>query len=351
MYIRLYAHVDYNQKIESGIRNAGKMDVHRLVTLFGYQFGRNTQFVSEIEVEHVKEIFIEQAFIKHRIKRGLNLKAGLILIPMGFVNEMHEPTFFYSVERPLLDKIIIPTTWREIGIGITGLLHNFDMKYQLYLVNNPLGYNNGPQVSAANGIRKARQKGAESLVSTLPGISTQLEYYGIDNFKFGVSAYHGETNTSVINDLPLINDENNSIIDSSTVTMTMVTAHSSYNVSQWNFRGQYTFATYANTRAYNTFSGSDVPESMHGFYVLMAYDFMKSEQVSLEPFVRFSHLDNNLKVGENIEKDNSLKQNILTLGMNYKPHPGVVFKVDYQFYNKANDTEYQSFNAGIGVWF
>jgi len=93
LYLRLYGNVDYNQKIEEGIRNNGKLDVHRIVTLFGYQFSRNTQFVAEIEVEHAREIFIEQAWVKHKINNKLNVKAGMLLVPMGFVNEQHEPTF------------------------------------------------------------------------------------------------------------------------------------------------------------------------------------------------------------------------------------------------------------------
>lgn len=351
LYIRLYAHVDYNQKLETGIRHAGKMDVHRLVTLFGYQFGRNTQFVSEIEVEHVKEIFVEQAFVKHRLTKGISVRAGLMLVPMGFVNEMHEPTFFYSVERPLLDKVIIPTTWREIGIGISGLINDLDLKYQLYLFNNPLGYDNGAQVEGSKGFRSARQKGAESVISALPGLSGQIEYYGIDNFKLGLSAYHGKTNTTLINEFPEISIETEELIDSSTVTMTMATVHTSFNVSQWTLRGQYTFANYANTLAYNEFGDSDVPEMMHGLYFVAAYDLLKSQNITLEPFFRFSHLNNHLRVNESVQKNTALSQNIYTMGVNYKPHPGVVFKLDYQFYNKGDDSRFRQFNAGIGVWF
>jgi len=352
LYIKLYGHIDYNQKLEPGIRNAGKMDVHRLVTLFGYQFGRNTQFVSEIEVEHVKEIFVEQAFVKHRLSRGINLKAGLLLVPMGFVNEMHEPTFFYSVERPLMDKLIIPTTWREIGLGITGLLTQHSLKYQLYLINSPLGYDGEAKVSGKSGIRSARQKGAESVISTFPGVSFQVEYFGVANMKVGLSGYHGKTNTTLYNEFPAITPENTMVVDSSTVTMSMATLHASYSSGPWTMRGQYTLAGYGNTAAYNNFSQSDVPEIMHGYYVLAAYDFAKSDNITVSPFIRFSQLDNHLVVNETIARDAGLKKTITTIGMNYKPHPGVVFKADYQFYNIGGDaSDYNQFNAGVGVWF
>jgi len=132
----------------------------------------------------------------------------------------------------------------------------------------------------------------------------------------------------------------------------MATLHASYNTGPWTLRGQYTLASYGNTSAYNSFASSDVPELMHGYYVLAAYDFAKSDNITISPFLRFSQLDNHLKVGDNIDKQASLKQNITTLGMNYKPHPGVVFKVDYQIYKLGGEAaDYNQFNAGIGVWF
>ncbi|NNE15459.1 MAG: hypothetical protein HKN51_10815 [Saprospiraceae bacterium] len=352
MYIRLYAHVDYNQKIEANKRTPGKMDVHRVVTLFGYQFNRKTQFVTEIEVEHVKEIYVEQAFVKHRLTKGINLKAGLLLIPMGFVNEMHEPTFFYSVERPLLDKNIIPTTWREIGFGISGLFPKNSLKYQLYLVNNPISFNDSGTINGEKGFRSGRQKGAESTVTSLPGLSGQIEYFGWDGIKVGLSAYHGKTNTSLVNNFNgLQTPESTEVIDSSTVTLSMATLHAAMNKNQWTTRFQYTMTKFSNVVQYNAFANSDVPELMHGFYFLMAYDLIKNQNISFEPFVRYSHLNNHLRVSDNLEKNSALKQDIITLGFNYKPDPGVVFKIDFQFYNLGNNTNYQQFNTGIGVWF
>ncbi len=351
LYIKLYGHIDYNQKIESGHRHAGKMDVHRLVTLFGYQFSRNTQFVSEIEVEHVKEIFVEQAFVKHKIAKGINLKAGLMLIPMGLINENHEPTYFYSVERPLLDKNIIPSTWREIGIGISGLIQKHNLKYQLYLVNNPNGYDGEAKIKASNGIRSARQKGAESIVSGLPGIVGQLEYYGASGVKLGLSSYYGKSNTSLIKEFEVIDPESDLVIDSSTVNMSMTAIHFTFEKNNFTARYQHCLAAFSNTKAYNSFSKSDVPLLMHGFYTLLAYDFTPNQSYSISSFVRYAHLNNHLKVNEALDKKANLKQDIITVGINYKPDPGVVFKADFQFYNIGDGSSFHQFNSGIGVWF
>ena len=109
-----YAQIDYN---EPDGHVPGNLDVHRLVLLFGYKFSDKVSFLTEIELEHVKEVYVEQAFVNYSFSTAFNLRGGLMLVPMGYVNEYHEPPVFYGVERPGLDKYVVPTTWRELGIG------------------------------------------------------------------------------------------------------------------------------------------------------------------------------------------------------------------------------------------
>ena len=106
-----YGEVHYNQPFGvDTLRQNGKMDVHRLVTFMGYRFSDKVQFVSEIEFEHIKEVYIEQAFLNYNINNGISFRAGLMLVPMGIINEYHEPTTFNGVERPGVEGKIIPTT-------------------------------------------------------------------------------------------------------------------------------------------------------------------------------------------------------------------------------------------------
>ena len=126
-----YGQVDYNQPEGEN----GTLDVHRIVLLLGYKFNDRVQFVTEIEYEHVKEVFIEQAFLSYSLNDNLNIRGGLMLVPMGIVNEYHEPTTFNGVERPNVDKSIVPTTWREIGIGISGRINEASLRYQAYIFN------------------------------------------------------------------------------------------------------------------------------------------------------------------------------------------------------------------------
>ena len=94
-------------------------------------------------VEHVVELYVEQAFLDYKIKDNMSLQAGLMLIPMGIQNLYHEPPTFNGVERTNVDKYIVPTTWREIGVGINGSIDEQSINYQLMMVNGPLGYDNG----------------------------------------------------------------------------------------------------------------------------------------------------------------------------------------------------------------
>ena len=187
-----YAQIDYNQPVNGGTFNAGGLDVHRMVLMFGYKFNEKIQFVSEVEFEHVKEVYVEQAFLQYEILPWLKFRGGLMLIPMGIINEFHEPSTFNGVERPNLDKHIVPTTWREIGAGFTGVFPSAALSYQLYLTNGFKSYDDGATLSGANGFRKGRQKGAESFINA-PNLALKVNYFGISGLQLGLSGYSGKS--------------------------------------------------------------------------------------------------------------------------------------------------------------
>lgn len=167
---------------------ANEIDVQRLVLLFAYKFDDRVQFVTEIEYEHVKEVYVEQAFLNYSLNNNLNVRAGLMLVPMGIINEYHEGTTFNGVERPSLDGKIIPTTWREIGFGLAGKSNELSFRYQLYAMNGFVSFNEDYVLRGSNGLRSGRQKGAESVNSEF-NLSAKIEYYGIPNIRFGLAAY------------------------------------------------------------------------------------------------------------------------------------------------------------------
>ena len=211
-----YAQIDYNQPFGDIVKRNGKLDVHRLVMFMGYKFNDRTHFVSEIEFEHVKELYVEQAFLSYRIDEKLNCKAGLILIPMGIVNEYHEPPTYNGVERPNLDSKIVPTTWRELGAGFSGKFDDLSLKYQLYIFNGFNGYDGSGKFRGTDGFRKGRQKGANSFMSS-PNLSTKIDYYGILGLKLGLAIYYGKSQSSLYDGLAMDDFNAVKMADSSVV--------------------------------------------------------------------------------------------------------------------------------------
>ncbi len=332
-----YAQIDYNEPNGSA---AGKLDVHRMVVLFGYKFNDKVSFLTEIEYEHVKEVYVEQAYLKYKAG-NVNVLAGLMLVPMGIINEYHEPTTFYGVERPNVDKYIVPTTWREMGVGISGNIDNASLKYQAYIFNGFKSYVGGAGVlRGSDGLRKGRQKGAESVVSNA-NFSTKLDYYGIRGLRVGVSGYFGKTQTD------------DTSIDGSQVGVAMLGLDARYRVNNFNFRAQYITTNLRDTEQYNALTGKDLGSKLNGFYAEGAYNFkLKGEEV-LTPFVRYEKYNTHASTEGGLVANNAFDKNELIVGLNYKVADGAAFKVDYQLVNNevsGSDTSKQ-LNAGVAVWF
>src|SRR6266404_5395527 len=119
-------YMDFHVNRDSG--QPFRPDFHRFVLLFGHSFSDRIKFWSELELEHsfveggeaTGEVALEQAYLDFLIKPWFNLRAGMMLTPVGIVNERHEPPAFNGVERPFVETLIIPSTWNELGLGITG---------------------------------------------------------------------------------------------------------------------------------------------------------------------------------------------------------------------------------------
>lgn len=353
-----YGEAHYNQPLNSDVRSNGKLDVHRLVMLLGYNFSDRVQFISELEFEHVKEIYVEQAFLQYKINNFLNLRAGLMLIPMGIINEYHEPTTFNGVERPTIDSKIAPTTWREIGFGFTGNVLPASLKYQVYLLNGFNGYDGAAKISGSNGLRSGRQKGAESYISS-PNITGKIEYYGIRGLNIGLSGYFGKTQSSLYNGLDKNDDNALGTADSSVVGVSMIGLDARYSYSGFQFRGQFYYTSLSNTEQYNEFTSTvdglnDVGQSMTGYYFEAGYDVFKTMKTEhqLISFVRYESLNTHNSVDENILKNDAYKIDIITTGLTWFLTKGAVIKADMQFVKTGADDEYSKiFNAGIGVMF
>jgi hypothetical protein len=340
-----YAEMLYNQPEGDN----GELDVQRLVLLFGYRFNDKTQFVTEVELEHVNEIYVEQAFINYSVGNNVSLRGGLMLVPMGIVNEFHEPTTFNGTERPGMDNAIVPTTWREIGIGVAGRFNNLNLGYQAYVFNgfksteaNGAGGLSG-FLGGSNGLRGGRQKAIQSTIDS-PTFSTKLDYYGIPGLRLGLSTYFGKTQAA----------DDIETIDGANIGIAMVGVDARYAYQRFTARGQFINATLSDTEEYNMATGRDLGSALRGYYVEGAYNLLPVEkEQKLFIFTRFEQYDTHASTAGNLVRNEAYDRTDVTSGLTYHIAPGVVVKGDYQFRSNALDGDdvKDRLNFGIGVWF
>jgi len=354
-----YGGVHYNQPLNSDIRQNGKLDVHRFIMLLGYSFSSKTQFISEIEFEHVKEVYIEQAFLQHKLSNSINLRAGLLLTPMGITNEYHEPTMFFGVERPLIDKYIAPTTWREIGAGFMGYVLPASIKYQAYIMNGFKSYDGGAVLSGS-GLRSGRQKGAESIISS-PNFAGKVEYFGIRGLNLGMSLYAGKTQSTLYNGIEKGNTSQLTVADSSVVGITMLGLDARYSVSGLQLKGQFYYTSLSNTDQYNWFTATsgqnpnNLGSSMTGYYIAAGYNlFSNSSGISSEltPFARYEAYNTQNSMADGFSASPSFDKKAITCGLEWQMARGALLKADMQFLKSAADDSFSKvFNAGVGIMF
>ncbi len=340
-----YGEMTYNQPEADN----GELDVQRLVLLFGYRFNDKTQFITEVELEHVEEVFVEQAFVNYNVGDNVSLRGGLMLVPMGIVNEYHEPTTFNGVERPAVDNVIIPTTWRELGVGVTGRFPDASVSYQAYIFNGfkstasdgedgVVGYLKG-----SNGLRGGRQKAIKSTVDS-PTFSTKVEYYGLPGLRLGLSGYFGQTQAA----------DDVEELDGANIGISMVGFDARYAFQKFTARGQFIYASLSDTDKYNALTGRDLGSALMGYYGEVAYNVLPvSAKQKLFAFARYENYDTHASTEGDLVRNDAYNRTDITTGLSYHIAPGVVLKGDYQFRdnNVDNGDVDNRLNFGIGVWF
>jgi len=339
-----YGEMIYNQPEGDN----GELDIQRLVLLLGYRFNEKTQFVTEIEFEHVNEVFVEQAFVNYAVGSNVSIRGGLMLVPMGIVNEFHEPTTYNGTERPAMDNVIVPTTWREIGIGVTGRFNDISLGYQAYIFNGFKSTQADGEggvsgfLKGSNGLRSGRQKAIQSTVDS-PTLSAKFDYYGIPGLRLGLSGYFGQTQAA--DDIEEIEGAN--------IGISMIGLDARYAYQRFTARGQFIHASLADTDKYNNLTGRDLGSTLQGFYVEGAYNLLpRAKKQKLFAFTRFEKFNTHADTAGDLVANDAYDRTDVTTGLTYHIAPGVVVKGDYQFRSNASDTDTKDrLNFGIGVWF
>ncbi|MFT6896437.1 MAG: hypothetical protein ACJA13_000838 [Paraglaciecola sp.] len=318
-----YGELHYNNIDNKKGSDKKEIDFHRFVLFFGHEFTNKLRFFSEVEIEHSiagegqkGEIELEQAFIEYDYSEQITTKAGVFLLPVGIINETHEPPAFYGVERNPVEKNIIPATWWEAGAAITftpvgGL--SFDGALTSGLSTPTTGEN-------AYLIRSGRQKASKANANDL-AFTGRVKYTAIPGLELAASIQYQQ-------------DLTQGTVGVDTADATLLTAHAVYSVNDFGMRALY--ATWDINGADAKLMGRD---EQTGWYLEPSYQVSEK----LGAFARYAEYDNNAGI-----KSDS-KEKLTTLGINYYLHPNVVLKADIENYSGYSDKS--GFNLGVGYQF
>lgn len=346
-----YGELHYND-VTSGkpaSQSAGKLDFHRFVLFAGYNFNDWISFHSELELEHTLleaedgeavggEVALEQAYVNLRYRPEFGVRAGVMLVPVGIVNPVHEPPSFNGVERPNVEKYIIPSTWRESGVGVFGKFRN-GLSYQAYVM---AGLKAG-SIEGEEGIRESRQSALESSMDNI-ALTGRLDYMLNLNLKLGASYYYSNLATDAVYGDAL-----------SGAHFQMVEGHVIYTHKAFEARGLFALSSVSEADKLNAQFGNDAAKGQYGGYVELAYDLLsfsaEPTEQRLFAFGRYESYDTNYRTTSALPHNDEFQREDYTFGLTYKPAPRVAFKADYQFLNNAADKRVQQFNLGVGYNF
>ncbi len=310
-----------------------EFDLLRVVLYLGYKFTENWVFNSEIEFEHATtedgEVAVEFAYIDWLLDEAVNLRGGLVLVPMGLINELHEPTVYLGATRPETERRILPTTWRENGVGLFG--ESGPVGYRAYVLTgfDADGFD-------ATGLRGGRQEGSEAKAEDLAVVG-RIDWTDTPGLLAGGSLYHGDSG-----------QDNAGFGDTA---VTIYEAHVDLRVRGWRVRGLAAMATVDDVVELNAAQGfvgqQSVGEEMQGAYAELGYDVLDllapASQVSVLPYVRIETIDTQADVPATFAADPDNDGEVLTVGVQVQPIPQLVFKLDYQDWEDDNDRVNLSF--------
>jgi len=324
-------------------------DVLRQILYLGYKFNDEVLVNSEIEVEHAGtggaplggEVSVEFAYVDWSRDPRIGVRAGMVLAPVGLVNELHEPPVFIGATRSDVESVIIPTTWRVNGAGIFGELPG-GVSYRAY-VSEGL---DARKFTASSPLRGGRQKGSRAK-ATKPALSARVDYSSPLGFTVGASGYRGDS----------WQDAQPDSLRLSPVT-TLVEAHATLQRAGFDARALFVRGMLDDagplSDALGLAGASRLGESYHGFYVEGAYDvlplLMPGTAYALAPYARYEMLDTQESVPGGTENP-AHEQTVLTFGAAFRPHPNVVLKGERQQRGNEAETATSQWNLQVGWLF
>ena len=325
----------------------GVLDFHRFVLLMTHSFSSRVRFVGELELEHAfvegleeaGELELEQAYVDFLLSPAVNLRAGMLLMPVGIINERHEPPVFNGVERPFVDTVIVPSTWFDAGAGVHGSIGP-GFRYRAFVVA-PL---NALEFDAAEGIRGGRQKGSEANVRNV-AYTGRLEYLGVRGLTVGASLWSGESAFAA----PRLD-----------TSVTVGELDARFRRHRLELRGQFAHVVIDDAAALNDSAGRlvgvspNVAEALRGFYGEAAYRIWNAGAPrDLVAFLRYENFDTQFRMPEGFLPLKEFDRDAVVTGVTYYADPDVAVKADYTYLRNQSGLfpNRHLLNVGLGWWF
>ena len=340
-----YGELHYNnQDAENSENDVDEIDFHRFVLFVNHQFNDRLRFFSEVELEHSisgddedGEFELEQAYIQYDLDDKHKLNGGLFLLPVGILNETHEPETFYGVERNSVEKFVVPTSWWETGAGVNGAYAN-GLSWDFAITS-------GLEMDDDYSVRSGRQKGSKASAND-PAYTARLKYTGLPglelatSYQLQVDANQGEKSAkgALPGDDGYVAD-----IDQGQ----LIEAHAVYTNGGFGLRALW---------AEWNFDGDDIEaanaDEQSGWYVEPSYRFRPGNW-DIGVFARYEDLDS-YKLKDGIYQLGKFDE--WTVGVNYWPVPNVVLKADYRERNydksvTSNEYDFTGIDLGLGYSF
>jgi hypothetical protein len=337
----LYQSFDDTNEAGDPSGKTDELDMKRLITYFGYKFNDWILFNSEIEYEHANtsaegEVEVELAYLDFLLNPRFNVRAGMFLVPVGFINELHEPPIFLGARRPLVERNIIPTTWAEVGVGVYG--ESGRVTYRGYLGSSL----DAAGFSSSSGLRGGRQKGSKARAEDL-ALTGRVDVDVAPGLLVGGSLFTGGTGQG------RSATTGGQAIDG---TVTMWDLHAEYRNRGWQARALWVDVDLDDAALISDLVGETVGSAMEGYYVEAGYDVLAARGTDHEliPYVRIESYDTLAELptgsaGAGRETD------VTTIGVAYKPIPQVVIKADHQSLDNETDTAVDQWNVALGFLF
>ncbi len=347
-----FLYQNFDKKLQDGTVDPknDQFDTLRGVFYIGYHFNERIVFNSEIEFEHSGysdehpegEAIIEFAYLDFLVNKAINVRAGQLLLPLGFTNEIHEPPAVLSAARPFVERSggIIPTTWHENGVGLHGDLPA-NLSYRLYLVEGL----NAAKFSG-EGISDGRQDGNKAIANRF-ALTGRLDWKPLPGTTAGFGFYKGSSIYSAPYGAPIAD---------TTIPTTLLEGHVEYKAMGWQLRGLYARTTLG-AADLGALGAADpayqAGTRQWGGYLEAGYDalsFTGSKQ-ALIPFVRWERMNTQARVLDGVVPDGANDQSIVTTGLSWKPIPQIAVKGDYSWVKNAAKTGRNQLNLAIGYEF